>query len=108
MPAYLIVRAEAAASDRADFDHWYATEHLPDAVLAFGAARAWRGWSRLDTGVHYAFYEFVDAAQAEAIMTSDAIKRLIAEFDRVWGKRVTRSRDLVVSAQELALEELRA
>ena len=58
--------------------------------------------------MHYAFYEFADATSAEAIMTSDAIKRLIAEFDRVWGTRVTRSRDLVVSAQELALEELRA
>ena len=108
MPAYLIVRAEVAAADQPGFERWYATEHLRDAVRAFGARRAWRGWSRLDAGVHYAFYEFADAAQAEAIMSSDAIKRLIAEFDRVWGTRVTRSRDLVVSAQELTLEEFRA
>jgi hypothetical protein len=108
MPTYLIVRAEVQAADRSRFDRWYADEHLSDAVAAFRATRAWRGWSTLDPAVHYAFYEFEDAAQAQATMSSEAIKRLIAEFDRVWGSRVTRTRDLMVSTQALAFEELRA
>src|SRR6202008_4494189 len=108
MPAYLIVRAEVQAADRPRFDRWYAEEHLPDAVAAFSATRAWRGWSALDGSVHYAFYEFEDAARAQAVMSSEAIKGLVAEFDRAWGTRVIRTRDLVVSAQALALEELRA
>ena len=37
--AYLVVRAVVAEADRRDFDHWYRTEHLPDALKAFAAAR---------------------------------------------------------------------
>ena len=37
MPAYFVVRAVVAEADRRDFDHWYRTEHLPDAVKAFAA-----------------------------------------------------------------------
>ena len=49
--------------------------------------------------MHYAFYEFDDLARARAIPGSDAIKVLIAEFDRVWGDKVTRGRDIVDSIQ---------
>ena len=39
MTAYLVVRAVVAdPEDRAAFDHWYRTEHLPDALKAFNAA----------------------------------------------------------------------
>ena len=39
MTAYLVVRAVVAdPEDRAAFDHWYRTEHLPDAMKAFSAA----------------------------------------------------------------------
>ena len=55
MPAYLVVRAVVAETDRRDFDHWYRTEHLPDAMKAFDAQSAWRGWSRTDPSVHYAY-----------------------------------------------------
>lgn len=102
MTACLIVRAEVAAdADRQPFDHWYATEHLRDAVAAFGARKAWRGWSKVDAGVHYAFYEFPTLAAVQAVMGSDALKGLIAEFDRVWGDRVTRTREVVEQAQSL-------
>ena len=38
MTAYLVVRAVVAdPADRAAFDHWYRTEHLPDAMKAFKA-----------------------------------------------------------------------
>ena len=100
MTACFMVRAQvtdAVAKD--DFDRWYRDEHLPDALKAFNARRAWRGWSAVDSSVHYAFYEFDDVAGARAIQGSDALKHLVAEFDRVWGDKVKRSRDIVEVSQ---------
>jgi hypothetical protein len=99
--AYLVVRAVVAEADRRDFDHWYRTEHLPDAVKAFAALRAWRGWSRTDPSAHLAFYQFSDVAAVEAINDSPAIRTLIAEFDARWGARVTRTREIIEVAGEL-------
>ena len=47
MPAaFFVVRATVTdASKRAAFDRWYETEHLPDAMKAFGVSKAWRFWS---------------------------------------------------------------
>lgn len=95
MPAWFVVRAEVAEADRGDFDAWYRTEHLPDAVKAFKAESAWRAWSRTAPGVHYAFYRFADVAAAEAVSSSPAIGTLIAEFDARWGSRVTRTREII-------------
>ena len=101
--AYFIVRAEIVDSgDREAFDRWYETEHLPDAIEAFAARRAWRGWSDIDADVHYAFYEFDDLECVHAMMESSALARLAAEFDRRWGARVTRTRDVVQREQFLA------
>ena len=100
MSAYFIVRAQVVdAAVKDDFDRWYQDEHLPDALKEFNARRAWRGWSALDASVHHAFYEFDDLAQAQAIQSSGALKRLEAEFDRVWGNKVTRNRDFVEVTQ---------
>lgn len=99
MPAYLVVRAVVAEADRRDFDTWYRTEHLPDAIKAFAARRGWRAWSRTDPSLHYAFYEFADVAAAEAITSSPAIRSLVAEFDRRWGTRVTRTREIIDVAE---------
>jgi hypothetical protein len=100
MTAYFIVRARIAdAAVRDDFDRWYQDEHLPDAFKGFNARRAWRGWSALDASVHHAFYEFDDLAHAQAIQGSAAFERLVAEFDRVWGDKVARSRDFVEVVQ---------
>ena len=100
---YLVVRAEVSnAADRDKFDHWYATDHLPWAVRVFAARRGWRCWSRTDPAVHYAFYEFADVAEAEALVGSDKIKPLVADFDRVWGDRVSRRREVLEIVQEQA------
>ena len=88
--------------DRPDFDTWYEKEHLPDALASFGAMRAWRTWSRSDPAVHIVFYEFPNLAGVDAIQDSDGIKSLIAEFDRVWGERVTRSREVLDVVGEIA------
>lgn len=100
--AYLAVRAEVPEAERARFDHWYETDHLPWALRAFGARRAWRCWSRSDPAVHVAFYEFDSVAAAEAVVNSDKIKPLAADFDKVWGDRVPRRRAILDVVQELA------
>ena len=102
MTAYFMVRAQVVdAAVRDDFDRWYQDEHLPDALKGFNARRAWRGWSALDASVHHAFYEFDDLARAQAILGSAALKRLVAEFDRAWGDKVVRSRDVVQVVQRI-------
>lgn len=98
----LVVRAEVPdAADREKFDHWYATDHLPWAVQVFGAPRAWRCWSCTDPAIHYAYYEFADVAEAGALIGSDKIKPLVADFDRVWGNRVSRRREVLEIVHEL-------
>jgi hypothetical protein len=51
--------------------------------------------------VHYAFYEFADVAEAEALIGSEKIKPLVADFDRVWGNRVSRRREILEAVQEM-------
>jgi len=96
-----VVRAEVPdQADRAAFDHWYATDHLPWALKVFGAQRGWRCWSRSDPKLHYAYYEFADVGQVQALMGSEKIKPLVADFDRVWGNRVARRREILEIVQE--------
>ncbi|HQT78418.1 MAG: hypothetical protein B7Z80_15755 [Rhodospirillales bacterium 20-64-7] len=99
---YLVVRAVVAdPADRTPFDEWYRQEHLPDALKAFDARSAMRGWSTLDPAVHTAFYRFHTVEAAQAAASGPAIKDLIAAFDRCWGTRVTRTRDILAIADEL-------
>ena len=100
---YFVVRAEVPdEAERARFDEWYATDHLPWAMKVFGVRRGWRCWSRSEPAVHYAFYEFADIKDAEALIGSETIKPLVADFDRVWGNRVTRRREILEVAQASA------
>ena len=102
MTTRFIVRAQVVdPAVKQAFDRWYQDEHLPDALKTFNARRAWRGWSDVDASVHYAVYEFDDLAGARAIQGSDGLKRLVADFDRMWGDKVTRSRDIVEVAQSI-------
>jgi hypothetical protein len=96
-----VVRAEVPnETDRRPFDDWCATDHLPWAVKVFGAQRGWRCWSRSDPAVHYAFYEFADVVEAQSLIGSEKIRPLIADFDRVWGERVARQREILEIVQE--------
>jgi hypothetical protein len=99
--AWLVVRAVVAnSSDRADFDDWYRREHLPDAVKAFAASAAWRGWSTTDPSVHCAYYRFESLDRLGAVMAGPEIAALIREFDRCWDGRVTRTREVLTVADE--------
>ena len=99
MPAYLIVRAEVDPSVKDAFDVWYENEHLPDALKAFNALSAKRGWSSVEANVHIAFYEFSDLAAANTLINSAILKGFIAEFDRHWAGKVERTRELVEFSQ---------
>jgi hypothetical protein len=102
MSAIFMVRAQVAeASAREDFDRWYRDDHMPDALKTFGARRAWRAWSDLDPSVHYAMYEFDSIEQVRALPGSAGLKRLVADFDKAWGKRVARTRESMTVVQEM-------
>jgi hypothetical protein len=98
--AYFLVRAVVEEKLRQKFDHWYATDHLPWAMSAFKAEKAWRFWSTAEAGVHYAMYEFADQGKLDAAMKAPALKELIADFDKSWPSGVTRTRDLLTLAEE--------
>ena len=91
----LIVRAVVDDADRVAFDEWYEDEHLLEALTVFGAARAWRGWSEAENGIHYANYAFSNVEAATAILSSSALKNLVKKFDEVWGDRVSRTRNVI-------------
>ena len=98
---FLVVRAVVTdAAIRADFDRWYQAEHLPDAVKGFGVQRGIRCWSRTDPSVHYAFYEFPSVAEVRRAQESEAIRELIAAFDRDFPS-VSRSREIIEIVQEI-------
>ena len=102
MPAvFFVVRATVSdPAKRAAFDEWYRREHLPDAVKAFGVKKAWRFWSLSDPALHQATYEFADQAALDRVISGDALKPLVAEFDRCWPE-VKRTREIFVLAEEL-------
>jgi hypothetical protein len=101
MTAYLVRVVVADPEDRASFDRWCRTEHLPDALKAFKAVSAMRGWSTVDPSVHSAYYRFATLEDVQVIGDAPAIKTLIAEFDPVWDTRVARTRDILHIADEL-------
>lgn len=97
---YFVVRAVVAAPLREKFDHWYATDHLPWALAEFKAEKAWRFWSATEAGVHYAVYRFADRAGLDAALKSEAMKALIADFDRSFPTGVTRTREVLDLVEE--------
>ena len=98
--AYFMVRAQVAnETDRAKFDRWYETHHLPLAMDKFRAEKGWRFWSRTDPAVHYALYQFSDMATLRSRLDAADFKLLVADFDEAWPK-VARSRDLIEAVQE--------
>jgi hypothetical protein len=100
--ALLMVRAELAdAADRPAFDRWYETEHLPDALQRFHAEKAWRCWSEPAPTVHYAFYQFAGVEAAQSVLGSSGMRELVLEFDRAWGARVRRTRDILQMVQSV-------
>jgi hypothetical protein len=100
MPHLFLVRATVTdPARRAAFDTWYETEHVPDAVKAFGAQKAWRYWSESDPAVHIAQYQFADRAALDHGTRPEVMKRLVADFDANW-PGVPRTREIWSLEQE--------
>ena len=95
-----IVRAVVEQKLRDKFDHWYSTDHLPWAMRVFKCEKAWRAWSTVEEGVHYAAYRFADKAACDAALASENFKALVADFNRAFPKGVTRTRDVVTLVEE--------
>jgi hypothetical protein len=97
-----VVRAAVAdPAMRARFDHWYSTDHMPWAVRAFKAEKAWRLWSDSDPSVHVAVYRFADKDRLDAALQSEDFKALVADFDRSWPSGVTRAREVLTVAESV-------
>jgi hypothetical protein len=97
--AYFMVRAQVAdEADRAKFDHWYGSHHVPLAIAYFKAEKAWRFWSRTDPSVHYAMYQVADMATLQALADAPAFKALVDDFNAAWPD-VPRTRDLIEAVQ---------
>lgn len=77
----------------------YHREHLPDAAKAFGVKKARRFWSVSGPALHQASYEFADQAALDRALSGEALKALVAEFDRCWPD-VKRTREIFVLAEE--------
>jgi len=99
-PVFFLVRSVVAPNLRETFDHWYSTDHLPWAMRAFQCEKAWRFWSEIEPGVHYAVYRFADKASCDAALASAEFKALVADFDRTFPQGVSRTRDVVRLAEE--------
>ena len=97
---HFLVRAVVAPELRDKFDHWYSTDHLPWAIRVFKCDKAWRFWSAVEEGVHYAVYRFADKAACDAALASDEFKALVADFTRAWPQGVARARDVVTLVEE--------
>ena len=101
MPATLfLVRAVVAPGLRDKFDAWYSADHLPWAIRVFKCDKAWRFWSEVEAGVHYAVYQFVDKGSCDAALASNEFKQLVADFNRAFPEGVTRTRDVVTLVEE--------
>ena len=99
---FFVVRATVSdPAKRQAFDAAYSREHMPDAVKAFGAEKAWRFWSVTDPALHQATYQFPDKAALDRAMDGGELKRLVADFNRDWPD-VTRTRDILVLAEEVS------
>jgi len=98
---FILIRSVVPnADDRKEFDHWYATDHLPLIGSKMSITQGWRFWSKTDPSVHYALMEFPNMDELRRSTSSDGFKTLLAEYDRVWGSRgVTRTRDIIEKVQ---------
>jgi hypothetical protein len=98
--SFFLVRAVVAPHLREKFEHWYSANHLPFALRVFKCEKAWRFWSEVEDGMHYAVYQFADKARLDAALGSDGFKAMVADFNAAWPDGVTRTRDIVTLVEE--------
>jgi hypothetical protein len=102
--AFILVRSVVAnPDDRKAFEHWYQTDHIP---LVFSKIenvnQIWRFWSKSDPAVHYSLSEFPNMSEFQRAASSEGFKYIVADYDRAWGTRVTRTRDILEKVQHFS------
>lgn len=91
----LAVRATVEAGREDEFNRWYNTEHMPDAVRMFpGCIGGARYKVVVGDGSHQyvALYGFESAAKLEAAINGPEVKELIKIYDEAIGSFSTRNR----------------
>ena len=100
MTAYIIVTSDTSKVSKSEFNNWYEEEHLVEALNAFNAMGAKRGWIN-NSKIHLAIYKFKNIMLAKKALKSKILKNLIKNFDDRWNKKVFRTRELIETIQEI-------
>ena len=100
MTAYIIVTSDTSKVSKSEFNIWYEEEHLVEALNAFNAMGAKRGWIN-NSKIHLAIYKFKNIMLAKKALKSKILENLIKNFDDRWNKKVFRTRELIETIQEI-------
>jgi hypothetical protein len=100
MTAYIIVTSDTSKVSKSEFNNWYEEEHLVEALNAFNAMGAKRGWIN-NSKIHLAIYKFKNIMLAKKALKSKILENLIKNFDDRWNKKVFRTRELIETIQEI-------
>jgi Domain of unknown function (DUF4286) len=89
-----VVKASIARDREAEFNRWYNEEHCPQFLRYPGAvsARRYKAIMGEDTYQYMAVYEVQDEATFHALMASEHMKDLRAEYDTHFGGASERAR----------------
>ena len=100
MTAYIIVTSDTSKVSKSEFNNWYEEEHLVEALNAFNAMGAKRGWIN-NSKIHLAIYKFKNIMLAKKALKSKILENLIKQFDDRWNNKVFRTRELIETIQEI-------
>ncbi len=100
MTAYIIVTSDTSKVSKSEFNNWYEEEHLVEALNAFNAMGAKRGWIN-NSKIHLAIYKFKNIMLAKKALKSKILENLIKKFDDRWNNKVFRTRELIETIQEI-------
>ena len=100
MTSYIIVTSDTSKVSKSEFNNWYEEEHLVEALNAFNAMGAKRGWIN-NSKIHLAIYKFKNIMLAKKALKSKILENLIKNFDDRWNKKVFRTRELIETIQEI-------
>jgi antibiotic biosynthesis monooxygenase (ABM) superfamily enzyme len=93
-PVLFLVKFKVPTAIQAEFDRWYAEEHIPDVIgfPGYVSARRYRTLMGDDEYNEVSLFEFRDEAALQRYLTSDHRKRVSEEFDKRFGTTTERIR----------------
>jgi antibiotic biosynthesis monooxygenase (ABM) superfamily enzyme len=93
-PVLFMVKFKVAKEIHAEFDRWYAEEHIPDVIgfPGYVSARRYRTLMGDDEYNEISLFEFRDEASLQRYLTSDHRQRVSEAFDQRFGTTTQRIR----------------